>query len=204
MVFPTLFNLSLNFAIRSWWSEPQSVPGYVFADCIELLHLHCKKYNQSHFGIDHLVMSMCTDISYLVGRGCLQLPVHSLDKTMLAFAALLQFILQGQTCLLHQPPLDFLLLHSNPCRWKRHFFSVLEGVVDLHRTVQFNFFSISDCGIDFNYCDVEWFALEMNWDHSAIFDIAPMYCISESFFDCEGYSISSKLLLLTVVYIAVI
>ena len=29
MVFPTFFNLSLNFAIRSSWSEPQSAPGLV-------------------------------------------------------------------------------------------------------------------------------------------------------------------------------
>ena len=39
MVVPTFFNLSLNLAIRSSWSEPQSAPGLVFADCIELLHL---------------------------------------------------------------------------------------------------------------------------------------------------------------------
>ena len=39
MVFPTFFNLSLNLSIRSSWSEPQSAPGLVFADCIELLHL---------------------------------------------------------------------------------------------------------------------------------------------------------------------
>ena len=36
VVFPTFFNLSLNFAIRSSWSEPQSTPNLVFADCIEL------------------------------------------------------------------------------------------------------------------------------------------------------------------------
>ena len=39
IVFSTFFNLSLNFAIRSSWSEPQSAPGPVFNDCIELLHL---------------------------------------------------------------------------------------------------------------------------------------------------------------------
>ena len=33
------FLLSLNLAIRSSWSEPQSAPGLVFADCIEFLHL---------------------------------------------------------------------------------------------------------------------------------------------------------------------
>ena len=39
LVFPTLFNFSLNLAIRSSWSEPQSAPGIFFADCIELLYL---------------------------------------------------------------------------------------------------------------------------------------------------------------------
>ena len=39
MVFPTFFNWSLNLAIRSSWSEPQSAPSLVFADYIELLHL---------------------------------------------------------------------------------------------------------------------------------------------------------------------
>ena len=39
VVFPTFFNLSLSFTIRSSWSEPLSGPGLVFADCIELLHL---------------------------------------------------------------------------------------------------------------------------------------------------------------------
>ena len=39
VVFPTFFNLSLNLAIRSSWSEAQSALSLVFADCIELLHL---------------------------------------------------------------------------------------------------------------------------------------------------------------------
>ena len=42
----------------SSWCEPQSAPGLVFADCVELLHLGCKEYNQSDFGVDHLVMSI--------------------------------------------------------------------------------------------------------------------------------------------------
>ena len=28
-----------------------------------------------------------------------------------------------------------------------------------------------------NYCDVEWFALETNRDHSVTFVVAPKYCI---------------------------
>ena len=32
--------------------------------------------------------------------------------------------------------------------------------------------------IDLDYCDAEWFALEMNQDHSIIFKVALKYCIS--------------------------
>ena len=56
--------------------------------------------------------------------------------------------------------------------------------------MNFSFFGISNRDIDLAYCDVEWLALEMNWDHSIIFEVAPKYCISYSFVDYEGYSIS--------------
>ena len=69
---------------------------------------------------------------------------------------------------------------------------VLKGLIGLHRTVQFSFFSITGWGIDLDYCDIEWFSLEMNRDHSVIFEIAPKNCISASFVDYAGYSISSK------------
>ena len=44
---------------------------------------------------------------------------------------------------------------------------------------------------------------EMNRDHSVFFQIASKYCISESFVDRDGYSISSKGFLPTVVDIMV-
>ena len=50
---------------------------------------------------------------------------------------------------------------------------------------------ISGWGIDLDHCDIEWFTLEMNRDHSVVFETAPKYCISDSFVDYEGYSISS-------------
>ena len=88
------------------------------------------------FSIDHLVMSMCTVISCIIGRVCLLWPVCSLGKTV--SLCLLQFVLQGQTCLLPQVSLDFLLLRSSPLWWKGHLFLVLvlEGLVGHHRTVQ--------------------------------------------------------------------
>ena len=51
---------------------------------------------------------------------------------------------------------------------------------------------------------VGWFALEMNRDHSVVFEIASKYCTSDSFVDYEGYSISSKGFLPTVVDIMVV
>ena len=68
----------------------------------------------------------------------------------------------------------------------------------------FSFFSITGRGIDLDYCDIEWFALETNRDHSVVLEIASKYCISDSFVDHEGYSISSKGFLSTVVDIMVI
>ena len=47
--------------------------------------------------------------------------------------------------------------------------------------------------------DIEWFALEMNRDHSVPFEIASKYYISDSFVDYDGYSISSKGFLPTII-----
>ena len=73
---------------------------------------------------------------------------------------------------------------------------VLEGLVGLIELFNFSFFSVTGWGID---CDTEWFALETNRDHSVVFEIASKYCISDSFVDHDGYSISSKGFLPTVV-----
>ena len=48
------------------------------------------------------------------------------------------------------------------------------------------------------------FALEPNRDQSVVFEIASMYCISDSFVDHDGYSISSEGFLPAVVDIMVI
>ena len=81
---------------------------------------------------------------------------------------------------------------------------VLEGLVGLHRTVQLSFLSIAGWSTDLDYCDIEWFALETNRDHCVIFETASKYCISDSFVDRDGYSISSKGFLPAVLDIMVI
>ena len=81
---------------------------------------------------------------------------------------------------------------------------VLKSLVGLVEPFKFSCFSITAWGIDLAYCYIEWFALEMSRDHSVIFETAPKYSISNSFVDSEGYSISSKRFLPTVVDIMVI
>ena len=58
---------------------------------------------------------------------------------------------------------------------------VLEDLVGLHRTVQLQLLQHYWLGIDLDYCDIEWFVLEMNQDHSVIFQIATKYCILDFF-----------------------
>ena len=81
---------------------------------------------------------------------------------------------------------------------------VLKGLVGLHRTIQLQLLQVTGWGIDLDYCDIEWFALETKRDHTLIFEIASKYCISESFADSDVYSISSKGFLHTEVNIMVI
>ena len=81
---------------------------------------------------------------------------------------------------------------------------VLEGLVDLYRTLNFSIFSMTDQGIDLDYCDIEWFALERIRDHSVVFEISSKYFISDSFVDYDGYSISSMGFFPTLIHIMVI
>ena len=68
----------------------------------------------------------------------------------------------------------------------------------------FSFFRVTGRGAGLDYRDIEWFALETNRDHSVVFEIASKYCISDSLVDYDGFSISSKGFLPTVVDIMVI
>ena len=81
---------------------------------------------------------------------------------------------------------------------------VLKGLVGLHRTTQLQLLQHYWLGHSLDYCDIEWFALETNRDHSVIFEIASKYSISDSFIDFDGSSISSKGFLPIVVDIMVI
>ena len=83
---------------------------------------------------------------------------------------------------------------------------VLKGPVGLNRTLQLQFLQRYCSGhIDLDYSDIEWFTLKMDRDHSVVLEIASKYCILDSVVvDHDGYSISYKGFLPTVVDIRVI
>ena len=69
--------------------------------------------------------------------------------------------------------------------------------------INFSFFDISGWGIDLDYCDTEWLALEMNWDFLSFLKLlssTPFWILV----DYEGYYISSKGFLPTAVDIMII
>ena len=144
-------------------------------------------------------MFMCRVVSWAVGKQCLLWPVCSLGKTLLAFA-LLHFVLEGQTCMLLQVSLDFLLLHSSPLWWKGHLFlGVLKGLVGLHRTIQFQRLQPYWFG---HRLRLLWYWMVCLRNEQRSFcrfwdciQVLPL----DSFVDYEGHSISSKGFLLTVV-----
>ena len=76
---------------------------------------------------------------------------------------------------------------------------VLKGLVGLHRTVQLQLLQCYWLGHRLGLLDIEWFALETNRDHSIVFEIASKSCILDCIVDHDGYSISSKGFLPTVV-----
>ena len=81
---------------------------------------------------------------------------------------------------------------------------VLKGRVGLHKTVQLQLLQRYYLGIGLDYRDIEWFTLEMNRDHSVVFEIASKYYISDSFVYYDGYSIFSNRFLSTIIDIIVI
>ena len=149
-------------------------------------------------------MSMCRVFSCVVGRGCLLWLVHFLGRTLLAFALL---IFNSRAKLPVIPGIAWLSTFAFHCPiMKRKPFWVLipEGLVGLHRIVQLQLLQHYWLG---HKLWLLWYWMvclgneQISFCH---FKIAPKYCILDSFVDYDGYSISSKGFLPTVVDIMVI
>ena len=128
MVFSTFFNFSLNLAISSS-SEPQSAPGLVFADCMELLisvlTIWCCPCVESSLVL--LEEGVCYDQCVLLAKLCWPLPCFSLYSEA-KFVCYSRYLLTSYFCI----PVSY--------DEKEIFFFflvlVLESLVGLHRTVR--------------------------------------------------------------------
>ena len=96
----------LNIQMIFWWICGEKVVSLSYSSAI-LGPPPCKEHIKPDFRIDHLVMSMCRVVSWVVGKSVWYDQSVLLAK-LLVFA-LLYLVLQGLTCLLFQVSLDFLL-----------------------------------------------------------------------------------------------
>ena len=147
-------------------------------------------------------MSICRVVSCIIGRGCLLWPVCSLGRTLISLCPASFRIPRPNLPV--TPGVYWLptFAFQSPVM-KRTFFLVfvLEGLVGLHRTIQLQHYWLG------HRLELLWYwmvFLETNRDHSVIFEIASKHCISDSFIDHNGYSISPKGFLPAVVDIMVI
>ena len=113
-------------------------------------------------------MSLCRVFSLLLGEGVCYDQCVLLVK-LLAFA-LFHFVVQGKfACYLRYLWLPIFAFHS-PIMKRISFLDViLEGLLVPIEPFNFSFFSITGWGIYLDYCDIEWFALEMDRDHPVVF-----------------------------------
>ena len=107
-------------------------------------------------------MSMCRVFSCLVRGGCLLWPCVLLEKLLLSFA-LLHSVRQGQICCYSRCFLIFYFCTPVPYNEKDIFFwvLVLQGLGDLHRTIQLQLLQHYWWGHLLGLPCIEWFALEM-------------------------------------------
>ena len=151
-------------------------------------------------------MSMCNVFSCVVGRACLLWPsAFSWQNSMSLCPA--SFRTPGPDL----PGYSRYFLNSYFCipvsyNEKDIFFLVLvlEVLVSLHRTIQLQPLQHYRLGHRLGLLWYWMVCLGKDRDKSVVFEIASKYCIWDSFVDHDGYSISSKGFLPTVVDIMVI
>ena len=164
VVFPTFFNLNLNFALRSLWSEPQSAPGLFF---------FCWLYRASPSLTAKSIISLISVLT-IWWCPCVKSSLVLLEEGVCYDQCiLLTKLYEPLPCFLPSSKAKYACYSRcfltsyfcSPIWWKEHLFLVLvlEDLVGLHRTVQPQLFGISCWGIDLDCCDIEWFALETNW-----------------------------------------
>ena len=129
-------------------------------------------------------MSMCRVISCVIGRGCLLWPVCSLGKTVSLWPAL---FCSPRLNLPVTPGVSWLptFPFQSPIMKRTSFFVcvcvlVLEDLVGLHEAIQLKLLWHYWLGHRLGFLWYCMVCLEMNRDHSVVFEIASKYSILDS------------------------
>ena len=179
-----------------WWlyrASPSAAAKNIIKLCLVLAIWWCSYVEPS---LILLGMGVCYDQCVTLQNSA------SLCKTLLAFAKL-DFILyfKAKIACYSRYLLTSYFCISAPW-WKGlfFFFLVLKYLVGLHKSFNFNFFGTSGWGINFDYCDIEWFALII----LSLLRFYPSSAFQTLFLNYDIYSNSSKGFLPTVVGITII
>ena len=143
-------------------------------------------------------MSMCRVISCVVGKGYLLWPVCSLGKTISLCSASFCTSRPNLPVTRSTSWLSTFAFQSPMMKRTSFLVLVLEGLVGLHKTVQL-------CSLQHLWLEhrlgLPWYWMVCLGDEQRSFRgfwDCIQYCISDSFVDHDGYSISSNWFLLTV------
>ena len=157
MVFPTYFQFKHEFYNKESiiWATVRSVSCFCWLYRASPFFA-CNRHNKFQFGIDHLVIS----IFGVVGKGYDQ---HVLLINSVSFCpASICTPRPNLLLILDISWLPTFAFQSPVIQRISLMILVLEDVVSLYTTCQFNFLVISGWGTGLDCCDIEWFALETN------------------------------------------
>ena len=150
-------------------------------------------------------MSVCRVFSFVVGRGCFLWPVSSLGKTLISLCSA-SFLIPKPN-LPVTPGVSWLptFAFQSPIMKRTSFLGVSsKRFLGIHRNVPLqllqHYWWRHRLGLPWYW--MVWLGNEQR--SFFVFEIASKYCILDSFVDHDGYSISSKGFLPTVVNIMVI
>ena len=145
-------------------------------------------------------MSTCRAVSWVLGKGCLIWPVCSLDKTPLAF--ILASFCTPRPNLTVISVISWLptVAFQYPMMKRTSFLAlVLDGLIGLPRTIQLQLLRHYCLGHRLGLLGYWMVCLGNEQRSFCHFWDCTKYCISDSFVDHDGHSISSKGFLPTVV-----
>jgi len=181
VVFPTFFNLCLNFGIRGLWSEWASVCS---RSCFYWLYRaspsSAAKNRISLISVLTIWWCSCVESSLVLLETVFAMTSVFTGQNSVILCCASFCTPRPNLPVIPVPPWHLTFAFQSYMMKRTSFWGVLEGVVDLHRTGQLQLFRHQCLEHRLGLLWYWMVTLKMNQDHSVVFDVAPKYCISDS------------------------